>query len=75
MKLRGTVIRRTFGRGSKSEHPAILLETPEGTFRLRRPDGNPFRDPVLDELVGRDIAAEGTLDDAVFLLSSWTVQG
>ena len=73
MKVRGTVIRRKFGRGSKSEHEAVMLRASEGTYRLRRPDGNPFRDPVLDSLVGSDIVAEGTLEDTTFVLAHWTV--
>ncbi len=71
MKLRGRVVRRLYGRGSKSEHEALYLETERGAFRLRRPEGNAFRDPVLEELEGREITAEGTLEGTTFLIDTW----
>lgn len=73
MELRGTVVRRPFGRGTKSEHEAIMLDTPQGSFRLRRIQGNAFHDPELDPLVGREILAEGTIHSGTFLLKSWTI--
>ena len=75
MHLQGRVVRRLHGRGSKSEHEALVLETERGAFRLRRPDGNAFRDPVLEELEGREISAEGTLEGTIFFLTSWEIVG
>lgn len=74
MRLTGQVVRKRFGAGSKSEHDAIYLSTAEGgSFKLRIPGGNPFRDPRLDCLVGTSITAVGELDAArgQFLLSDW----
>ena len=73
MYLHGRVVRRLHGRGSKSEHEALVLETERGSFRLRRPDGNAFRDPELEELEGREINAEGTLEGTIFLIDAWKV--
>ena len=70
MELRGMVVRRMFGRGSKSEHEAIMFDTPQGSFRLRRIQGNAFHDPELDPLVGREVLAEGTIHSGTFLLKS-----
>jgi hypothetical protein len=66
--VRGTVVRRPYAAGSKSEHEAVMLVTDDGEFRLRRKGGNPFRDPALDELVGREIEAEGIIAGPSFIL-------
>lgn len=66
--VRGTVTRRPYAAGSKSEHEAVMLVTDEGEFRLRRKGGNPFSDPSLDRLVGKRIEAEGTVAGPAFIL-------
>jgi hypothetical protein len=71
MKMHGKVIRELYGKGSKSEHAAVMFATDQGTFRLRQTGGNPFQDPALDELVGREIDAEGVIHQGTFLMSSW----
>jgi hypothetical protein len=71
MQWRGRVVRRLHGRGSKSEHEALVLETDRGTFRLRRPDGNAFRDPLLETLEGHEVVCEGTLEGTTLLIDAW----
>ena len=71
MELKGKVIRRPFGQGSKSAHDAVMLSTPDGTYRLRRMEGNPFSDPELDKLVGQDIVADGVLHEGTMIMKSW----
>ena len=73
MRYRGEVLRHTVARGSKSERRAVTLRTERGEFVLRREDGHPFRDPVLDDLVGKTIECEGTVDDHLLIMSSWRV--
>ena len=73
VELTGKVIQKKFAVGSKSEHDAIYLETDQGDFRLRRLGGNPFSDPVLNELVGKKITATGILNEKLFIAS--TVKG
>jgi hypothetical protein len=73
MKLSGCVIRKTFGKGSKSEHKAIYLQTERGEYVLRRRGANPFSDPVLDDLVGKTISATGTIKEYVFFVDEWKV--
>jgi hypothetical protein len=66
--VRGTVARRPYAVGSKSEHEAVMLITDEGEFRLQLKGGNPFRDPALDALVGKRIEAEGVVAGPTFVL-------
>jgi hypothetical protein len=66
--VRGTVTRRPYAVGSKSEHEAVMLVTDEGEFRLQRKGGNPFADPELERLVGKRIEAEGVVAGPAFIL-------
>ena len=50
MRYHGKVIRQRLATGSKSEHQAVVLLTPDGPLKLRRPGGNPFVDPELEQL-------------------------
>jgi hypothetical protein len=71
MRYSGKVVRQQFGAGSKSEHQAVVLLTPEGSLKLRRAGGNPFHDPELDKLVGSEIVAEGELHQGQLLMTRW----
>jgi hypothetical protein len=66
--VKGTVAKRPYAAGSKSEHEAIVLVANDGEFRLRRKGGNPFHDPALEELVGKEIEAEGVVAGPDFIL-------
>ncbi len=68
-KLSGKVVLKKFGAGSKSEHDAIWLECPQGSFVLRRQGGNPFYDPELHKLIGRQVTATGVISQSLFLVS------
>ena len=71
----GTVVRKPFGRGSKSEHNAVWLVTSDGEFVLRRAGGNPFSDPGLEKLVGKRIECTGHLVGGYTLvISDWKDQ-
>lgn len=67
------MIQRLFAAGSKSAHDAVMLESPEGTFRVRRVSGPSFDDPKLRALVGQRIDCVGTLHQGVLLIDSWQV--
>ena len=59
---RGRVAKKTVNKGSRSEREAVVLETnDQGPLVMRRPEGNPFSDPVLDKLVGSDVELQGDL--------------
>jgi hypothetical protein len=71
----GRVTGKPFGKGSKSEHEALYLETDKGEYVLRRKGGNPFHDEVLQDLIGKTIRCEGFITDYVLLITEWTVLG
>lgn len=67
----GQVVKRPVAAGSKSARDAVMLVTAEHEYVLRRQGGNPFADPVLDELVGQRIECEGKVHGYTFLMSQW----
>jgi hypothetical protein len=67
----GKVIRKPFATGSKSEHDAVLLKTDSNEYVLRRPGGNPFKDPVLEKLVGKTIQCSGEATDYTLTIGAW----
>ncbi len=71
MQLRGTVVKRPYATGSKSARPAVMLDTGDVRYVLRRVGGNAFADSVLDGLVGSSIECEGTVHGSTLILSSW----
>jgi len=76
MTLQGRVVRKRVSAGSKSEHEALVLVTPDGQeYKLRRQEGNPFRDPELDVLEGRQIECEGIVRDGLIIMTRWSVLG
>ena len=74
-KLRGKVVRMRYAPGSKSDHTAVMLDTAEGQFKLRRPGGNPFSDPELESLVGSEIEGAGNVSGNHFILTDWKTVG
>jgi len=76
MTFQGRVERKRLSAGSKSEHDALVLVTPDGQeYKLRRQEGNPFRDPELDVLEGKRIECEGTVRNGQLIISRWSVSG
>ena len=71
MEFSGLVIKEVVGKGSKSEHAAVMLETAKEKFLLRRQGGNPFRDPELDSLVGKRIRGSGVVTGNTLIMSDW----
>jgi hypothetical protein len=72
VEFEGQVIQHLTAKGSKSERKAVFLETAEGSFVLRRRGGNPFVDPVLQELVGKTLLVKGILTEHTLIMSDWT---
>mgnify|MGYP001278471256 CR=1 FL=1 len=72
MKINGKVVRKLVAPGSKSEHDAVMIVTDEGEFILRRSGGNPFADPELDKLVGKQLQCEGTSHGQAFIMTDWS---
>ncbi len=72
MTFRGRVERRRVGRGSKSEHDAVVLATDDdGVYVLRRRGGHAFKDRTLDGLVGKAFEFDGELLDNTLHVTSW----
>jgi hypothetical protein len=70
-RFEGRVVKKLFGRGSKSEHQAVVLETDGDDLLLRRQGGNAFRDPVLEDLVGHRIRGIGRRAGYTLILTGW----
>ena len=68
----GRVSRQLVAPGSKSEREAVVLDTEDMQYVLRRMGGNPFADPQLDELVGKTVRAVGEVHGPDFIMSEWT---
>ena len=74
MTYQGRVVRKRLSIGSKSEHEALVLVTPDGQeYKLRRQEGNLFRDPELDVLEGKRIECEGMLRNGQLIMTRWSV--
>jgi hypothetical protein len=74
MHLSGKVTRQRYAAGSKSDHSAVMLETPSGLYKLTRLGGNPFSDPELERLVGCEIDGVGNVSRNQFILTNWTIR-
>ena len=68
---RGTVVKKAFGTGSKSERQSLMLRTESGEYVLRRQGGNPFADPALEALAGVEIECEGSLHGYTLIITAW----
>jgi hypothetical protein len=68
----GIVTQAVVSPGSKSERQAVVLDTDDQRYVLRRPDGNPFKDTVLDSLVGKRLRAVGDVHGSNFILTDWS---
>jgi hypothetical protein len=71
--VEGDVVRRRIGVGSKSERDAVVVDTPDRSFVLRRRGGNAFADPALDALVGQRVRLEGLAADTTFLIDRFDI--
>jgi hypothetical protein len=66
----GIVSVRVVARGSKSEQPAVVLETADRSWVLRRAGGPSFGvDEELAAWAGRSVEAVGVAGSGVFLLT------
>ena len=68
----GSVVKRPFGVGTKSEHDAVFLVTKDKQYVLRRQGGNAFHDPALEQLIGKQIQCTGTVIGYTLLITDCT---
>jgi len=71
--LTGEVILQTTARASKSEHEAVMLESRDKHYILRRRGGNAFYDAEMMKLVGKKIRAPGDIIEHVFIMTDWEI--
>ena len=68
VQLSGKVVIKKIAKGSKSERDAVLLQTDDKEYVLRKLGGNPFHDTSLESLAGKSITATGIADRNLFLV-------
>lgn len=73
MRYQGKVVHQKVAAGSKSEHAAIVLLTEHGPLKLRRAGGNPFVDPELEKLVGKEVVCDGELHQGQLLMTNCNI--
>lgn len=71
MEICGRVTKRPFAVGSKSEREAVYLVADDRECVLQRQGGNPFRDEVLERLVGKMIRCQGIEHGYKFIMTDW----
>ena len=69
-KLRGKVTSGEYGKGTKSEHDAIFIETSRGRYILRRKSGPAFADSSLHRYVGHTVECDGFIVGTTLLADS-----
>ncbi|HRO48299.1 hypothetical protein [Agriterribacter sp.] len=67
VQLSGRVVMKKLSEGSKSERNAVMLQTKNKAYVLRKMGGNPFKDASLEMLAGKSITATGILNRNLFL--------
>jgi hypothetical protein len=68
--LRGKVVQGDYGKGSKSEHQAVFLETGQERYLLRRKTGPAIGDEELKQFVGHHVECDGFLVATTLLAES-----
>lgn len=73
MEISGKISLELFGKGSKSEHNAVFIQTETNKFRLRKKGGNSFYDKELHDSVDKTVTLKGEpLNDDLFIVESIT---
>lgn len=73
MTVTGIIEKGHIAAHSKSERDAVMIKTRKGRYILRRQQGNPFVDPVLEGLVGKRVRCRGNVAGGTFLMSTCDV--
>lgn len=69
MRLQGRIEIGPFGGTSKSarQHQAFLVTADGERLQLRRYDGPPMRDAVLEDMAGQEVVVDGLRRDRLFI--------
>jgi hypothetical protein len=73
IEMVGDVVRKRINPGSKSDHVAVVIVSPQGEFKLRRRGGDPFADPALLPLVGKRIRATGIVSARQLIMDRFEI--
>jgi hypothetical protein len=73
MTYEGTVAKGIFGKGSKIEREATMINIPEGEYKLVREGVLSLSDNMMNELVGKKIKCEGTIWYYTLVISDWEI--
>ncbi len=71
--LTGSVVKKEIAQGSKSARLALLLVVGDKEYVLRQHGGSAFGDPELDDLIGKNIKADGKVLGYNFIMTDWEV--
>ena len=66
--LRGHIIQGPYGKGSKSEHDTVFIETTYMRYILRRKTDSVFDDTKLKQYIGHDVECDGFLVGTTLLV-------
>lgn len=67
--IKGKVVVKKFGSGTKSEHDAVYIidNLTNEEYVLRLKGTNPFENNEIKSFIGKEVKAKGILDDYLFL--------
>ena len=71
MKIEGEVYTKRVGKKSKTDYDAICIKTSRRHYVLRQPGQGPFKNPELEQLIGKKIKAEGESINDIFFVINW----
>ena len=66
--FRGRIIQGPYGKGSKSEHDAVFIETADMRYILRRKTDSVFDDTTIKQYVGHEVECDGFLVGTTLLV-------
>jgi hypothetical protein len=72
-RLEGRVVLKRINPGSKSDHEAAVLVSPQGEFKLRRRGAPPFGDEEVMRLAGKRIRGIGLVSAGQFIVDSYEI--
>jgi hypothetical protein len=66
--MHGRITQGSYGKGSKSEHEAIFIETPNARYVLRPKTGHAYSDTKLRQFIGHEVECDGFLVGTTLLV-------
>jgi hypothetical protein len=73
--LRGRIAQGVYGKGSKSEHEAVFIETADARYILRQKTGSAFDVTELTQYIGHEVKCDGFIVGTTLLAERIEVVG